>query len=446
MKQLKNFPYERALVVGLAKSGFAAAAILQKSGVRTTVNDLNTSEGSKEAGQLKRMGVSLVTGSHPLELLDETDVVVKNPGIPYENELIAEAVERGITVVTEVELTAYLHEGPVIGITGSNGKTTTTTLVHRILEADNRRVHVAGNIGEVACEVAQRTDDSDIMVIELSSFQLLGIEKFRADVAVWLNLFDSHLDYHKTRENYQAAKANILNNQSDEDCFVYNADDRLVESYKTKTQAKGVPFSLYQDKNGAWADDSFIYYKEEIVAERGEIVLVGEHNIQNCLAAVAACKCLGVSNEAVQAVLYEFAGVSHRLQYVDKKYERFFYNDSKATNIRATSHALQAFPEPVVLLAGGLDRGNAFDELIPYLPKVKHFVLFGETAGKLEALARDSDIPFVSVETMEDAVEAAYRVSLKGDVILLSPACASWDQYRTFEERGNKFIAAVHKL
>ncbi|WP_347860661.1 UDP-N-acetylmuramoyl-L-alanine--D-glutamate ligase [Salimicrobium sp. PL1-032A] len=446
MKRLNEFPYKRALVVGLAKSGYSAAELLQNSGVSTTVNDLNASEQSPEARKLTEIGVTLVTGSHPLELLDATDIVVKNPGIPYENELIAEAVARKIPVVTEVELTAYLHKGPVIGITGSNGKTTTTTLVHRILEADGRNVHVAGNIGEVASEVAQSTGDSDIMVVELSSFQLLGIEKFRANVAVWLNLFDSHLDYHKTRENYQEAKANILTNQSAEDCFVYNADDSSVEGYKTKTKAKSIPFTLQQSKEGAWVDESYIYYKEETVADRSKVVLVGEHNIQNCLAAVAVCKCFDVSNEAIQKVLYEFAGVSHRLQYVDNKYRRFFYNDSKATNIRATSYALEAFSKPVILLAGGLDRGNDFDALAPYLSKVKHFILFGETADKLEVLARGAGVPVVSVDTMKDAVYAAYENSDDEDVILLSPACASWDQYRTFEERGDAFIEAVRKL
>ncbi|SIS37924.1 UDP-N-acetylmuramoyl-L-alanine--D-glutamate ligase [Salimicrobium flavidum] len=446
MKQLKNFPYSSALVVGLAKSGFAAAELLQNSGVKTVVNDLNADEDSEQAVSLKDAGVSLVTGSHPFELLDKAEILVKNPGIPYENEMISEALRREIPVITEVELVSYLHEGKVIGITGSNGKTTTTTLVHRMLEADRKGVYVAGNIGEVACEVAQRTSPEDIMVIELSSFQLLGTINLHVDIAVWLNLFDSHLDYHKTRNNYISAKAKILQNQTSKDKFIYNRNDSTVSPFHQNTFAESVPFTLSYEETGASADTAFIYFNGEIVAEREKIVLVGEHNIQNCLAAVAACKSVGVSNDAIQSVLYSFQGVAHRLQYVDYKHGRYFYNDSKATNIRATSYALEAFEKPVVLLAGGLDRGNSFDELSPYLAGVKRLVLFGETASKLEILAKSLDIPFIRVKSMDEAVTKAYDASEDDEVILLSPACASWDQYRTFEERGDEFINAVLNL
>ncbi|SDX33732.1 UDP-N-acetylmuramoyl-L-alanine--D-glutamate ligase [Salimicrobium album] len=446
MKHLKGFPYKKALVVGLAKSGFAAADLLHTSGIDVKVNDLNADSTGEQAVKLAAAGIPLITGSHPFELLEDREIVIKNPGIPYENEMVMEALRRNIPVITEVELVTYLHDGPVIGITGSNGKTTTTTLVHRMLEEDRRNVHVAGNIGEVACEVARRTGTEDTMVIELSSFQLLGIDKLRLHTAVWLNIFDSHLDYHKTRDNYIEAKSRIMKNQMEEDSFIFNNDDSIVSTFREKSVAAAVPFTLEENGRGASADENHVYFDGEIVADRKKIVLVGEHNLQNCLAAVAACKSAGVTNEAIQAVLYSFQGVEHRLQYVEEKKERYFYNDSKATNIRATRYALEAFENPVILLAGGLDRGNSFDGLAPYLKNVKHLVVFGETSAKLAEVAGQLDIPCTPVDSMEEAVARAYRNSKENDVILLSPACASWDQYRTFEERGNKFVEAVGNL
>ncbi|WP_173916561.1 UDP-N-acetylmuramoyl-L-alanine--D-glutamate ligase [Halobacillus sp. Marseille-Q1614] len=447
MKKLTTFPYHRALVLGLAKSGKAAAELLLDSQIETIVNDYKADENSPEVQELKQKGAKVVTGSHPLSLLDEADVVVKNPGIPYHNAIVDEAVKRGIPVITEVELAGFLHEGNLIGITGSNGKTTTTTLLHAFIEADQQPVSIAGNIGEVASEVARTTAEDETMVVELSSFQLMGIETFRPHIAVWLNLFEAHLDYHGTAQEYFSAKANIAKNQTSDDYLVYNADDNDITSFLSAFKCQLVPFSSKKQVDGSWADEEWIYFKDEKVMAKKDIVLVGEHNLSNILAALAAAKLSGVSNQAVYDVLTTFGGVEHRLEFVTKKDDIYFYNDSKATNILATSYALKAFDQPVVLLAGGLDRGNDFDGLIEYLSGVKSMVVFGETADKLTDAGEKAGVESIyQVETMDEAVRKARQSAVSGDVILLSPACASWDQYRTFEERGNKFKEAVHKL
>ncbi|MCA0969368.1 UDP-N-acetylmuramoyl-L-alanine--D-glutamate ligase [Halobacillus litoralis] len=447
MKNLKNFAYQHVLVLGLAKSGTAAAHLLLDSQVNVRVNDLKADETSEAVQALTEKGADVIVGGHPLSALDGIDLMVKNPGIPYENPLVAEADSRGIPIVTEVELASYLHEGPLIGVTGSNGKTTTTTLIHRMIEADGQPVSVAGNIGSVSCEVARSTTDDETMVIELSSFQLLGTEAFRPDVAVWLNLYEAHLDYHHTLQNYHDAKAKLVANQTEEDVLVYNGDDERIAGYLPSIPSKKMPFSLKSKHTGVWADEQAVYYEEDRIMDRKEIVLVGPQNLQNILAAVGAVKQVGVSNEAIRKVLTTFAGVEHRLQYVTSKNGRRFYNDSKATNILATSYALRSFSDPVILLAGGLDRGNSFDGLREYLSGVKGMVLFGETADKLAETAKSAGVDqLVKVETMQEAVDAAYDLSQEEDVILLSPACASWDQYSTFEQRGNMFTESVHKL
>ncbi|TGB05005.1 UDP-N-acetylmuramoyl-L-alanine--D-glutamate ligase [Halobacillus salinus] len=447
MKTLKDFPYKQVLVLGLAKSGTAAAHLLLDSNIRVRVNDLKADESSEAVQALKQKGAEVFLGDHPLSALDGVDLMVKNPGIPYENPLVDEAVNRGIPVVTEVELTSHLHKGPLIGVTGSNGKTTTTTLIHKMIEADGKPVSVAGNIGSVSCEVARSTSDDETMVVELSSFQLLGTEDFRPDVAVWLNLYEAHLDYHHTLKNYHDAKARLIANQTSEDSLVFNADDGKIVSYLPNASAHQVPFSLHNKEKGAWTDEENIYYEEEAVMSREDIVLVGPQNLQNILAAVAAVKQVGVSNQAIYEVLTSFTGVEHRLEFVTESNGRLFYNDSKATNILATSYALRSFQQPVILLAGGLDRGNDFEGLLPYLSGVKGVVLFGETADKLAETANSAGIEQIEiVDTMQQAVDKAYAMSDAKDVILLSPACASWDQYSTFEQRGNMFTDAVHKL
>ncbi|WP_182199070.1 UDP-N-acetylmuramoyl-L-alanine--D-glutamate ligase [Paraliobacillus salinarum] len=448
MNQLKQFPYHDILVLGLAKSGTAACEILTRNGCIVKANDLNAKSDDPAIIQLKKLGVEVVTGEHPLSLLEGIDVIVKNPGIPYENELIKEALNQKIPVITEIELVQYLTNNQIIGITGSNGKTTTTTLINEMLTNSNQPNKIAGNIGKVAAEVATTLEENETMVVELSSFQLMGTETFHPKIAVLLNLFEAHLDYHHTFENYQHAKAQIFANQDENDFIIYNADDADVNEMVQTAKSMKIPFSTKQQlTNGAWCDDTHIYFKDKKIIELSEIALVGKHNLENILASVAACLLAGGTIQGIKDVLTTFTGVKHRLQFIKNHHNRLFYNDSKATNILATTKAISAFNHPIILLAGGLDRGNGFDELAPYLQSVKALIVFGETAKKLEAIGKQVGIEtIIHVETMEQAVANAYEHSKEHDVILLSPACASWDQYRTFEERGDMFIKAVHTL
>ncbi|QHS22166.1 UDP-N-acetylmuramoyl-L-alanine--D-glutamate ligase [Virgibacillus sp. MSP4-1] len=448
MNTIKQFPYEQVLVLGLAKSGAAAARILLENGKKVRVNDFKKEEENQAAQELRHFGIEVITGGHPLSVLDDVEVVIKNPGIPYDNVIVKEAIHRNIPVITEIELAGLLTDGPIVGITGSNGKTTTTTLIYEMLRSSGEKAKLSGNIGTVASEVARDSEPDDILVMELSSFQLLGIQTFKANVSVLLNIFEAHLDYHKTMSHYANAKAKIFENQTEDDYAVYNLDDDMVVELAGRTNARKVPFSATRPcKDGVWFDGDTVYFKDESIIKRNEIVLVGDHNFENILAAIAASRLMGATPEAIRNVLTIFQGVRHRMQFVREFEYRTFYNDSKATNILATSSALNAFKQPIILLAGGLDRGNDFDELIPYLDNVKSMVLFGQTAEKIKNTAKQAGIDDVEiVDNVEQAVQHAYAQSESGDVVLLSPACASWDQYRSFEERGDMFVRAVHKL
>lgn len=451
MKNRDYFFGKNILVLGLAKSGFAASRLLSRLGANVVVNDAKPCEENEEAKQLKKEGIEVICGHHPLSLLDEpVDFVVKNPGIPYSNEIVKKAVNKNIPVITEVEIASIISEAEMIAITGSNGKTTTTTLIGEMLKNSGRNPIVAGNIGTVVCEVAEKATKNDILVTEVSSFQLQGTISFHPKVAVLLNIYDAHLDYHGTKENYVDAKKKIVTTLTENDFFVYNACDPLANMIADENKrAKKVPFSLQKEvKNGAYVKGGTVYFQGEPVISADEIVLPGKHNLANILAAISAAKLMGAHDEQIVKVLKTFTGVKHRLQYVDAICGRKFYNDSKATNIFATKTAIRAFKEPIILLAGGLDRGNGFDELIPDLKEsVKGMIVFGETKQKLMEAAKRANVSYIAeAENVIDAVPKAFEQSKEGDVILLSPACASWDQYKTFEERGDKYIEAVFDL
>ncbi|AZB42838.1 UDP-N-acetylmuramoyl-L-alanine--D-glutamate ligase [Bacillus sp. FJAT-42376] len=450
MKTIDLYKGKSVLVLGLAKSGLAAAKLLQKLGASVTVNDMKPLDENEAARELQTMGIHVICGSHPDKLLEDRkiEMVVKNPGIPYSNPVLVQAAGMGIPVLTEVELAYQISEADIIGITGSNGKTTTTTLVFEMLKKDGKQPLIAGNIGTVACEVAEKAKPDQVIVMELSSFQLQGTETFKPSAAVVLNLFDAHLDYHGTKDAYAAAKGKIYENLTDSEIAVMNADDQEASRLGDASKGKRVYFSVHRDLGqGAFIKDEAIWYNDEQIISVKDIVLPGKHNLENILAAICLVKTRGCSNEAIRQVLTSFSGVIHRLQFVRNVKGRKFYNDSKATNILATSKALEAFEQPVILLAGGLDRGNGFDELKKSMKYVKALITFGETAPKLEKTAEELGIEVIKrVDNVEQAAGAAYDQSESGDIILLSPACASWDQYKTFEQRGDMFASAVHKL
>lgn len=448
MKKITTFENKKILVLGLAKSGLAAARLLHQLGAIITVNDGKAFTENTEAQELLEEGIKVICGNHPIDLLDEDfALVVKNPGIRYDNPMVERALALNIPVLTEVELAYLVSEAPIIGITGTNGKTTTTTLIADILNAGGQSAKLSGNIGFPASEVADKAVSTDTLVMELSSFQLMGIETFRPKIAVITNLFSAHLDYHGSQEAYEAAKWRIQENMTADDFLILNFNQEKCKALVPLTKASVVPFSTHEKVEGAYALEGKVYFKDEFIMETTELSLPGEHNLENALAAIAVAKLSGVNNAAILSVLTTFSGVKHRLQYLGELEGRKVYNDSKATNILATQKALSGFENSKLwLLAGGLDRGNGFEDLEEDLQGLKGMVVFGETAPKLRLTAEKLNIPVLKSENVATALEEVLPQTQVGDTILLSPACASWDQYKTFEERGDLFIETFERL
>lgn len=451
MKKVTKFQNEKVLVLGLAKSGVSAAKLLHDLGALVTVNDGKPFNENPQAQELLEAGITVITGSHPIELVDEGfSLMVKNPGIPYTHPMVARALELHIPVITEVELAYWISEAPIIGITGTNGKTTTTTMIATILNENRTKgqARLSGNIGYPASSVAQEATNDDELVMELSSFQLKGTRSFHPHIAVITNLYEAHIDYHQTRADYVASKWKIQANMTADDYLVLNWQQEEVRELAKTTQAQVVAFSTTEKVNGAYLLDGNLYYKDELVMPADQLGVPGSHNIENALAAIAVAKLMHVENSAIQTALSQFHGVKHRTQFIKEIAGVRYYNDSKATNILATQKALAGFDlSKVVLLAGGLDRGNSFDTLIPSLKGLKAIILFGETKDKLADAAKQAGITSITMtENVETAVPIAAKLAQAGDIVLLSPANASWDQYPNFEVRGDKFIAAIEKL
>lgn len=448
MKRIDQFKNKKVLVLGLAKSGESAARLLDKLGAIVTVNDSKPFEENPAAQGLLEEGIKVVTGGHPLELLDEDfALMVKNPGIPYSNPMIKKALDKGMPVWTEVELAYLISEAPIVGITGSNGKTTTTTMIGQVLTAAGQNGLLSGNIGYPASHVAQTATDKDTLVMELSSFQLMGIESFHPKIAVITNLMPTHIDYHGSFEAYVAAKWNIQKNMTAEDYLVLNFNQELAKELAGKTQATVVPFSTLEKVDGAYLENGLLYFRGEAVMAADEIGVPGSHNVENALATIAVAKIRGVDNETIKETLSAFGGVKHRLQYADEINGVKFYNDSKSTNILATQKALSGFDNSkVILIAGGLDRGNEFDELVPDIKGLKKMVILGQSAERVKRAADKAGVEYVDATEIADATRKAYHLAEAGDIVLLSPANASWDMYPNFEVRGDLFLKTVAEL
>ena len=448
MKTISKFANKKVLVLGLAKSGESAARLLDKLGAIVTVNDGKPFEENPAAQSLLEEGVKVVTGGHPLELLDEDfEWMVKNPGIPYNNPMVMRALEKKIPVITEVELAYLISDAPIIGITGSNGKTTTTTMIAEVLTAGGQNGLLSGNIGFPASQVAQDAGETDTLVMELSSFQLMGIETFHPEMAVITNLMPTHLDYHGSFEEYVAAKLNIQKNMTASDYVVLNFNQDLAKELAKKTAAKVLPFSTKEKVDGAYLDGDVLTFRGEAIMTASELGVPGSHNVENALATIAVAKLRGIDNQVIRETLAHFGGVKHRLQYVGEINQVKFYNDSKSTNILATQKALSGFDNSkVILIAGGLDRGNEFDELVPDIKGLKKMVILGESAARVKRAADQAEVSYLDASDVRDATRKAFSVAEPGDVVLLSPANASWDMYKNFEVRGDEFLAVFKEL
>lgn len=457
MKDIKTYDGKNILVLGLGKSGFAVSKLLLKLGAKLTLNDKQDLSNNHLAKELEQDGVTVISGHHPVEIFDEQhfDYMVKNPGIPYENPMVVKAQEKNVPIITEPEVALSVSEAPYVCVTGSNGKTTTVMLTQEImdhyLQKQGHHAYAVGNIGVPISEVVEKVGPQDLLVVEMSSFQLLGSETIKPKVAAIVDIYNNvHLDYHKTFDNYVAAKLRVTKNQDSEDYFIANFDQKdIFEKEKAVTKANIVTFSEKDSSADYFIGEEYLEGQDDSkIMKKDDIKIPGIHNEQNSLVAIAISKLLGASDEDIQAVLSTFPGAKHRLQYVKTYNGRRIYNDSKSTNIEAASVAIPSFKAPEVWIAGGLDRGFTFDDLVPLLKEhVKAVVLYGETKYLLADAARKAGISdIVIVNTLQEAVPRAYELSDEGDVILFSPTCASWDQFNTFEERGDFFVKFVEEL
>ena len=440
-----NLEDKKILVLGFARSGYSTAKILKKLGYDVVLNAFDDLSTDEKAIELKNLGIKIVDGGHPLELLDNIDLIVKNPGIKYEIEFLQKAIEKNIDIITEVELANTLFNIDMIAITGTNGKTTTTQMTFDILKAANKDVFLAGNIGYPSIEVAYNHPNS-LIVTEVSSFQLQGTKYFKPSVAAITNLGIGHLDYHGSIENYRNAKRNIYKNQTKDDILILNIKEK--EKYELNKINSEVIF--YDTKENQEADifvkDNMVVYKDVELFDIKKMSLPGMHNVENAINAALISYLKGADVMTIREVLYSFSGVKHRLQYVGEHNGVKFYNDSKATNPVATTIALSGFEKNIILICGGKDRGIDFMELVPFFPRIKAMVVVGESKEILYNLAISNDVSCHKAIKVDDATILANELAEREDIVLLSPACASWDQYKCFEDRGDEFITTFEKI
>ncbi|MGM0879560.1 MAG: UDP-N-acetylmuramoyl-L-alanine--D-glutamate ligase [Bacillota bacterium] len=478
MNHPASYLNRRVVVLGLARSGVSVAKVFHQLGAEVIVNDKKERELCPEADELTALGISVLCGYHPDDLVTaDTALLIKNPGIPYSAPPVQQAERLGVEVITEVEAAYWLSPAPIIGITGSNGKTTTTTWIGELLSAAGLKPIIAGNIGRPLCEAALEATADQWIVAELSSFQLKGTGAFRPRIALLLNIAETHLDYHGDMEDYIGSKAKLFDNQSAEDVAVINWDDPECRGISDRIHAKLLPFSLYERLDtGVFVEPPFIAdlnqsddaadTRRQIIYRQAdgiqttilpvdELGIPGRHNAANALAAIAASLAAGAAPEQLVTPLREFDAVEHRLEFVREMNGVKYYNDSKATNPVATMTAVRSFTSPIVLVAGGLDRGSDYMELLPlFRERLKALVAFGQTREKLAHVAELAGLAKVEIvepdedaeSVLQQAVRQAAALADPGDIVLLSPACASWDMFASYEQRGRIFKDSAHTL
>jgi UDP-N-acetylmuramoylalanine--D-glutamate ligase len=450
---------KRVLVVGLGKSGVASALFLKTHGARVTVSDTKSGDELRnEIPVLLDNGITVETGGHGDRTFRGQDLIVVSPGVPVDALPLVQARAQGATVIGEIELAAQFLPGPVVAITGSNGKTTTTTLTGEIMTAGGFPTLVGGNIGTPAISLAERARPETVIVLEVSSFQLETIQTFRPKIAVVLNVTPDHLDRHRTFEAYTDAKARIFENQQSGDFALLNADDPTCVALAARTRAQVFWFSRQREvEQGAWVRDGNILFRtagghasQREILQVAEIPLKGAHNLENVLAAVCAGILMGCAPEKIRQAVHDFKAVEHRLEFVATIRGVDYYNDSKATNVDATVKALESFPANIHLILGGKDKGSDYSVLNDLLrQRVKRVYTIGAAAAKIESQivsSKGGGAEIVHAETLENALRKAHAAAQPGDVVLLAPACASFDQFKSYEHRGRVFKEIVGAL
>jgi UDP-N-acetylmuramoylalanine--D-glutamate ligase len=440
-------------VVGLARSGIAAARLIRRLGGFVLASDSGARESlSADALDLERLGCELFTGGHPEAAFAGAELVVVSPGVPLELPALAAARARGVPLIGELELGWRVMEADLIAITGTNGKTTTTALTGELVAGTVRPLLVGGNIGTPLCAHALDFPADGLVVAEASSFQLDTTELLRPRVAAVLNVSPDHLDRHKTFDRYVLAKAKIFANQTPDDCAVLNADDPVAASLAPQTRARVLWFSRVKRlDHGVFVRDGWVVAKlnghVEEICSLEEIPLRGQHNVENVLAATACALWTGLSPESIRRGIGAFRGVAHRIERVLEERGVTYYNDSKGTNVASTVKALESFTVPIILIAGGQGKGQDFTPLgRAARGRVRQALLIGADRARVRAALEAVGVPCVDTASMREAVTAARSVAGVGDVVLLSPACASFDMFDNYEHRGEVFKASVREL
>ena len=446
---------KKILVVGMGRSGIAAVRELHNLGASVTAQDINTVDkiDPKFITFLDREGIDYYFGTTP-EHMDSFDIVVLSPGVNPNLEFIKGGRDKGVEIIGELEMAYRLSRGKYVAITGTNGKTTTTSLVGKIFEESGRNYTVVGNIGVAAISKVQESTEDEWMIAEASSFQLETISRFRPVVSAILNFTPDHLNRHGSMEAYGACKAAIGSNQTADDYMIINYDDKACLALASDTKAKLVPFSrLEQLEFGAYIDDGYIVIRDESgivhqICSKDELKIIGNHNLENALAATAISFFAGINIDVIADAIKKFPGVEHRIEYCGIVDDVKFYNDSKGTNVDASVIALKALEHDIILIAGGDGKSQDFTELGENLEgRVKALVLLGRDAKEIENAARACGFSNIYLENdMNDCVKRAHEISEEGDKVLLSPACASWDMYDNYEQRGDHFKNCVNQL
>ena len=443
------FTNKKIFILGFARSGYEAGKLLIKRNNEVLINDGKQEEAhdSIKINELKDLGCDFFFGSHPVDLLDDSfDYLIKNPGIRNDHMYVLKAKELGIPIINEVELAYKLLPDDItlIGITGTNGKTTTTTLTYEILHrAYGDRVHLTGNIGYPLCSTLEKLRKNDIVVMEVSCQQSENIKDFHPDIALITNFSPAHIDFFGTYENYKRVKSKMFYNQTDKNIAILNGEneDVLKELDGIKSSKR------YFNGNGdCYLCDNAIYYLNEKVIDVNIVKIPGHHNLENCMAAISIAKQLGVTNSVIEEVISGFIGVTHRLEFVREVNGVRYYNDTEATNIKCTQIALSSFTKPTIIILGGLERGQNFDDLAPFIKNVKAIIGIGECRNRVLEFGNKNQINTYIYEYLETGFEKIKEIVQFGDIVLLSPASASWDQYKECEVRGDEFKQLVNKL
>lgn len=438
---------KKMFILGMARSGYEAAKLLLKRNNQVLITDIKE-QNEEQVEELKKLGVKYIITDKPDELLDKTyDYVIKNPGIHPDNKCVVKAKQLGIPVINEIEMAYHLlpKDIKIIGVTGSNGKTTTVTLINEMLKKEGISFHLGGNIGYPLSGLVKDIESGDVLLVEISNYQLLDMYDFKTDISVLTNISPTHLDLHGTYEKYRDTKKGIFNNHNASSIAILNYDNSDVLEITKDIPSKKEYFSSKEHKDAYICNDA-IYYNNEEIVKLNDIKIKGNHNYENIMAAIMVVKKFNISNETIKEVLNEFKGVEHRIEYVKTVNGTDYYNDSKSTNPKSTITALQAFKSPTILILGGYDRKEDFNVLKEYVDNVKLIVGYGETKEKIKEFALNNNISCETVENIKEVVSVCSEKAIKGDVVLLSPACASWDQYEHFEDRGDEFKELVNNL